>query len=204
MYKNKCIIQIGAHVGNTTNDPIFKEIDETTKMILVEPVPYLFDQLQENYKNKLQDISNIIFINKAASDFVGEIELTIPSVRNDFSKLPFWASQLASVNAYHAFVHIPQLITDKIKVKTTTIDEIIKDFDITEIDLLHTDTEGHDYNILMNYSFTIKPRQVLFEHKHMDGIFRIGERYEELSNKLLSYGYKKIYQNDEDTMFELE
>jgi hypothetical protein len=96
------------------------------------------------------------------------------------------------------------LITDKIKVKTTTIDEIIKDFDITEIDLLHTDTEGHDYNILMNYSFIIKPRKVLFEHKHMDGIFRIGERYEELSNKLLSYGYKKIYQNSEDTMFELE
>lgn len=24
MYKNKCIIQIGAHVGNTSNDPIYK------------------------------------------------------------------------------------------------------------------------------------------------------------------------------------
>jgi FkbM family methyltransferase len=203
MYKNKCIVQIGAHVGNTLNDPVFKEIDESTKMILVEPVPYLFNQLQHNYKNKLKDISNIVFINKAVSDFVGTIELTIPSERNDFTKLPFWASQLASVNSNHATGHISNLIIDTITVKTTTIDEIINDHGVTEIDLLHTDTEGHDYTILMNYSFKIKPRHILFEHKHMDGLFTIGNKYKELTVKLSRLGYRYVYQNIEDTMFEL-
>jgi hypothetical protein len=58
MYRNKSIIQIGAHVGNTSNDPIFNEIDETTKIVLVEPVPFLFNQLQTNYQQKLKDTSN--------------------------------------------------------------------------------------------------------------------------------------------------
>jgi FkbM family methyltransferase len=197
------ILQIGSHVGNTINDPIFSKVDNNSKMILVEPVPYLFNQLKDNYKNKMSDTSNIIFINKAVSNFIGEIELTVPSERNDFSKFPFWASQLASVNSNHATEHLPGIIVDKIKVKTTTIDEIINQYNIEEIDLLHTDTEGHDYVILMSYSFKIKPKKILFEHKHIDGLFTVGNKYEELSNKLKSVGYKKVYQNEEDSMFEL-
>ena len=203
MYSNKTIIQIGAHIGNIGNDPIYNHIDETTKLILVEPVPYLFSKLKNNYKNKLQNLNNIIFINEAVSDSISEIILTIPSLKNDFSKLPWYASQLASINPNHATGHIPNLITDEIKVKTTTIDTIVNNHKITNIDLLHTDTEGHDYTILMNYSFSIKPKQILFEHKHMDGIFTTGNKYIELTNKLLSLGYTKVYENIEDTMFEL-
>lgn len=203
MYKNKTILQIGSHVGNTENDPIFKEIDETTQMVLVEPVPYLFNKLKENYKTRLKDITRISFINKAVSNFVGELELNIPSERNDFSQLPAWASQLASVHSNHATDHIPHLIVDTIKVQTTTIDDIINDMGLTEIDLLHTDTEGHDYTILMDYSFSIKPRQVLFENKHMDGVCKKGINYETLTNKLVSMGYTRLFENTEDTMFEL-
>ena len=200
MLKGKTILQIGSHIGNTPNDPIYGEVDETTNLILVEPVPYLFNQLKTNYKNKNK---HVIFINKAVSDFIGEIELTIPSQINNFSNLPSWASQLASVNKNHAQGHLPNLIVDTIKVKTTTIDEIIKEYNISNIDLLHTDTEGHDYNILMNYSFIIKPLQILFENKHMDGLFTKGKKYDELANKLILLGYIKEYENDEDTMFRL-
>jgi FkbM family methyltransferase len=198
MYKNKTVIQIGSHIGNTQNDPIFKEIDETTQLVLVEPVKYLFDMLKDNYREK-----NVIFINKAVSDLIGEIELTVPSPKNDFSTLPVWASQLGSVDPYHATGHIPNLLVETIKVETTTIDQIIKDHDIKKIDLLHVDTEGHDYTILMNYSFTIKPQQVLFEHKHMDGLLKTGVRYIDLVYRLMILGYKKVYQNSEDSLFEL-
>lgn len=201
---NRTIIQIGSHVGNTCNDPIFNIVDNNTKLILVEPVPYLFEQLKNNYNKKFGDNHNIIFINKAVSDFIGEIEMTIPSEKNDFSKLPFWASQLASVNDNHAVGHISNLLVEKINVKTTTINEIVKEYNINEIDLLHTDTEGHDYTILMNYNFDIKPKQIIFEHKHMDGLFTTGHKYDKLLNKLMSLGYKKIQQNNEDTFFELD
>ena len=200
---NKTIIQIGSHVGNTWNDPIFNIVDNNTKLILVEPVSFLFEQLKNNYNNKFENNHNIIFINKAVSNFIGEIEMTIPSDKNDFSKLPLWASQLASVNNDHALGHISNLLVEKINVKTTTINEIVKEYNITQIDLLHTDTEGHDYTILMNYNFEVKPKQIMFEHKHMDGLFTIGIKYDELSNKLLSLGYKKTEQNSEDTTFQL-
>jgi len=203
MYTNKFIIQIGSHIGNTLNDPIFSEVNESSKLILIEPVPYLFDQLKNNYKIKMKDLSNVIFINKAVSNYVGEIALTIPSEKNDFSILPFWASQLASVNKNHARGHLPELLTDKIIVKTTTLDEIIKEYNIKKIDLLHIDTEGHDYVILMNYSFIIKPIKILFEYKHMDGLFTVGEKYKQLTTKLKLLGYKEKYKTEEDVMFEL-
>lgn len=200
MYKNKIIIQIGSHIGNTINDPIFKDIDNTTKLILVEPVPYLFNILKKNYINKLKDTSNIIFINKAVSNFTGIIELTIPSLKNDFRKLPFWASQLSSVNENHAINHIKGIITEKIKVPTTTINNIIKEHKICEIELLHIDTEGHDYEILMNYDFIIKPKKILFEHKHMDGFLKVGKKYSILVRRLFSLGYMIKSKDTEDTM----
>ena len=200
----KTIIQIGSHVGNTFNDPIFNTVDNNTTLILVEPVPFLFEELKNNYKEKTMNNKNIFFINKAVSDFIGEIEMTIPSLKNDFSKLPFWASQLASVNPDHALGHIHNLLVDKIMVKTTTINEIVKEYNIKEIHLLHIDTEGHDYTILMNYNFEIKPQKIMFEHKHMDGLLKVGPKYTELSNRLLSLGYIKIYQDTEDTVFELD
>ena len=70
-----------------------------TTLILVEPVPYLFNQLKKNYEKR--NINNITFINKAVSNYIGYIELTVPSQTNDFSKLPIWASQLASTNENH-------------------------------------------------------------------------------------------------------
>jgi FkbM family methyltransferase len=200
----KTIIQIGSHVGNTCNDPIFNIVDKDTKLILVEPVPYLFEQLKINYNKKFENNSNIIFINKAVSNFIGETEMTIPSEKNDFSKLPFWASQLASVNNDHALGHINDLLVEKINVETTTINEIVKEYNINQIDLLHTDTEGHDYTILMNYNFEIRPKQIMFENKHMDGLFTLGIKYDELTNKLLSLGYTKIQENGEDTTFQLD
>jgi len=201
---SKTIIQIGSHVGNTSNDPIFNIVDSDTKLILVEPVPFLFEQLKNNYNKKFENNHHIFFINKAVSNFIGEIEMTIPSEKNDFSKLPFWASQLASVNHDHALAHMHDLLVETIHVETTTINDIVKEYNINQIDFLHTDAEGHDYTILMNYNFEIKPKKIMFEHKHMDGLFTIGIKYDELSNKLLSLGYKKTEQNGEDTTFQLD
>lgn len=197
----KTIIQIGSHVGNTINDPIFNTINPDDKLILVEPVPYLFRKLKENYKNK--NLNNVYFINKAVSDFIGEIELTIPSERNDFSRFPPWASQLASVDRMHVHHHIGNLIAERILVPTTTISEIIREYDVKEIDFLNTDTEGHDYTILMDYDFKIKPKKILFEHKHMDGFGTVGKNYETLMKRLESLGYVFKEKTIEDTCVEL-
>lgn len=201
---NLSIIQIGSHIGKTQNDPIFNYVNKNTNLILVEPVPYLFKQLKLNYQNKLNSNSNIVFVNKAISDKEGKLKLTIPSESNDFTKLPFWASQLASVNPNHAKGHLPNLLVETIEVESITLDKLIQDYQVKNIDFLHTDTEGHDYNILMNYSFTIKPKRLMFEYKHMDGLYKHGDKFKKLIQKLETMGYRKIHQNDEDILLVLK
>ena len=203
MYKNKTVIQIGSHVGKSQNDPIFNYIDESTKLILVEPVPYLFNKLKDNYSKKLKNLDNVTFINKAVSNFIGELELTIPSEDNDYSKLPWWASQLSSVNKDHATNHIKELKVETIKVQTTTLNQIIEEYNITNIFLLHTDTEGHDKDIIENYNFNIKPTEILFENKHMDGYKKKGKKFHEFMAFLKSHGYILKNQNREDTRVKL-
>jgi len=197
----KCILQIGSHIGNTPNDPIYNLVNENTKLILVEPVPYLFNELKKNYKSK--NIKDITFINKAVSDSIKEIDLYIPSLKNNFNNFPYYASQLSSVNKDHIERHLKNLITEKIKVKTTTINNIIETYNIKNIDLLHTDTEGHDYNILMSYDFIIKPKYIMFEYKHIDGCFKVGEKLDILLNKLFLLNYKIINKDTEDITLKL-
>lgn len=199
----KCIIQIGSHIGDSCNDPIFNKVDENDKIILVEPVPYLFEILKQNYNKKFPN-NKFIFINKAVSNFIGQIKLTIPSLKNNFQEYPFWASQLSSVNSNHIKNHIPNLITEEIIVETTTLNKIIEEYNIEKIDLLHTDTEGHDFNIIMNYNFNIKPRQIMFEHKHMDGFLIHNKKFNKLIEHLDKLGYSIIYKDTEDTIVELK
>jgi hypothetical protein len=81
------------------------------------------------------------------------------------------------VNADHARQHLTGLIVEKRMVQTTTLNEIVKEYKIKEIDILHTETEGHDYRILMNYNYEIKPKKIMYEHKHMDGYNTVGNKY---------------------------
>lgn len=202
MYKT--IIQIGSHVGNTSNDKLFNTVKYYDNLILVEPVPYLFKLLKKNYNDKFGTNINRIFINKAVSNFIGEIEMTIPSEKNNWNEYPSWASQLASIDKNHiSNLFFPGFLVEKINVETTTINEIIREYNIKQIDLLDIDTEGHDYTILMGYNFEIKPHKIRFEHSHMDGFLQVGIRYQELTNKLLSLGYAKTEVDDENTTFEL-
>ncbi len=197
MSYNKTIIQIGAYIGDTKNDPIFNTIDQNTRVILIEPVPHYFELLQNNYKTKYPNHKHLIFINKAISTSSGYIELYIPSLKNDFSQFPSFIPQLVSIYSNHIPNHklrnpninYEDLIMETITVPTTTINDIINEYHINELFLLNIDTEGHDYEILMNYDFKVKPSILIFEHSHMDGITFLGPNYQYLKNKLESFDY---------------
>ena len=206
---NLKVLQIGSHIGKTENDPVFKSIKYNDNAIFVEPVPWLFEQLVKNYNEEYSN-NSFIFINKAVSNKNGKINLYVPSEKNDFSKYPFWVSQLSSVYENHIVNHatinsdINNLIVDEIKVETITLNEIISQFNIQSIELLHTDTEGHDYDILMNLDLQlIKPKRIMFEHKHTDGTNQIGIKYKKLLEYLKENGYTFYSNSEEDTIMEL-
>ena len=190
-------IQIGSHVGKTENDPVNKLIEDGAKGILIEPVPYLFQKLKRNYK---EFENNLVFINKAVSNKKGHIELFVPSDDNNFDNLPWWTSQLASVDENHATAHIPDLIMDSIRVETVTLDEIISECGVSSLTRLFSDTEGHDYEILMSLDFSVlRPLFIQFENKHMDGTFSRSEKYRGLIKHFNDHGYEVDSENAQDT-----
>ena len=198
MNKTFDFIQIGSHVGKTRNDPIYKAIEKGLCGILIEPVPYLFDQLVENYK-EFED--NLLFINKAVSARPGVITLYVPSKQNDFSKFPKWANQLASSNPDHIQDHLPELISEKITVPCITINQLIQNYGITTLRKLIVDTEGHDFTILKSLDLSLlRPNRIHFENKHMDGVNQRGERYKSLLNYFGRLGYEVERENTEDTV----
>lgn len=195
--------QVGAHVGNSSNDHIFKESFNNKQMILIEPVPYLFKQLQKNYLEKTKN-NTIQFKNYAVSNKDGVLELYVPSESNDFSRYPNWATQLASTNPEHIQRHFSDLIVEKISVPCFRLNTLIKELNISNIEYLIVDTEGHDYDILMDLDLSIvKPKKIQFENSHMDGVFLTGDKYTHLLNHFKEHGYEKIYEDKFDSIIKL-
>ena len=183
---------------------MFSNIKDDITYILIEPVPYLFEELCNNYKNK----KNVILLNIAISNYEGNLDLYIPSLKNNFDLLPSHANQLASVNENHLIIHIPNLIIDKITIKCKTINQIIKEYNINILDSIYIDTEGHDYDILMELDLSkVKPYNIIFENKHMDGtnsyLFENRPRYNYILKYFYSNNYKLVNETSEDTFITL-
>ena len=204
--KQKYIIQVGAHIGDTFNDFLFNNIKEDIQYLLFEPVPYIFKQLHENYRNK----KNVNLFNIAISDYNGSLSLYIPSEKNDFSKLVKWASQLASTNKNHIKTFIPNCIVDKIEVQCKTLNTIIEEYKIENLEAIYTDTEGHDYDILMDLDLSKhKPGMIVFENKHMDGPKHSLDKnncpkYKYLLNHFYKNDYKLISETCENTTIKIK
>lgn len=203
-------LYVGAHIGNTNNDYLYNKGVENKNIVLIEPVPYLFKELKENYKERTEK-NNISFLNIAVSNKDDIITLYIPSEKNNFSRCPDYSSQIASINPEHISKHIPWLIVDEIKVPSFRLNTILKNMETTQVDNLITDTEGHDYDILMDLDLNvIKPKTILFEHLHMDGvntsgnaINHKGEKYEKLLSHFKEHGYTVTKKDRMDTLITL-
>jgi FkbM family methyltransferase len=211
MEKHIDILQIGAHIGNSTNDPIYNTNLSNKSILLIEPVPFLYNILVHNYRVKcLTENVNVEILNIAISDKNGIIDIYAPSKDCDFSQLPHWISQIGSITDEHMHNHdifnrFPEFKVEKISVECKTLNTLIKEKNIKSIDRLIVDTEGHDYTILMALDLSLlKPKNIIFEHKYMDGTYKKGENYINLLNHFLQNGYKFIKEDDEDTYLSLE
>jgi FkbM family methyltransferase len=201
---NHCdIFQIGAHIGNSHNDPIFHTDLQDKSLVLIEPIPFLFDILKHNYS--IKPTSKINFLNVGVSDYDGEIEMFAPARDNDFANNPFFLNQMASVTdrylKYWEFdKRFPDFKFEKVKVECKRFNTIIKDLNISSIDHLYIDTEGHDHTILQDIDFSVlKPKTITFENAYIDGVLGKGVKYYDLIQYLKSHGYNIVNEDENDT-----
>ena len=161
----KNLIQIGANDGKRF-DEISKFIKKNNelKAILVEPVKKYFEELKKNYK----DFNNIKLENSAISKN-NEINF-LYCVKDKYLKN--YQDHIKGVNSHeikHLLNHnVKESHIEKIKVETLTFQNLIKKYNLTEIDLLYIDVEGYDDKIVLDFLDNSKLRPILiFEYVHI-------------------------------------
>jgi FkbM family methyltransferase len=163
-------VKIGANDGITA-DPCSDILLAHTNWrgLLIEPVPYCFERLQENFRDSRRFRLEQVAIGTAAGEatfyYVDE-----KAVR-DLTWLPPWFDQLGSFDRSHIVKHLDGALEPFIvecKVQVRPLSDVLLRNGIQEVHLLHVDTEGHDYEVLKTVDFAQHPPLSIFvEHKHL-------------------------------------
>lgn len=195
------VVQIGSNDG-TGGDPLFSLINSHPgwNALLVEPVPYLFARLKQNYAGR----PNLRFENAAIGETSGSLPFFIidPAAMQTLQDLPQWAEQLGSFDRDHIVKHLGPAISphvQEVNIPTLTLTELLTRHQIDRIDLLHIDTEGHDWRILSQLDLErFRPQVILFEYNHLSE-----EEYQAAMARLQKYYHVHILDINGDLLCEL-
>ena len=179
--KIKNLIQIGANDGVAFDDLNYFIKKFKINSVLVEPIKEIYDKLQNNYKN----FSFVKLENSAISD-----DNTINYLyKVDKKFLIFYGNHIPAISSFdkkHLIKHnVKNSHIKKERVKSLTIKELLKKYNITNLDLFFVDAEGYDGNIVNDFLDKTNFRSIIiFEYIHInDKIFK------SLIKKLLTKKY---------------
>lgn len=194
--KDVFFIQIGANDG-FVSDPLYKFIRrDKWQGVLIEPVDYLFKQLKANYAPINTD-NQLNFEQVAISNDTGSKEFYYVKSFTPSAEMPVYLNQQGSFNKEHlqkVKENFPKVEIGKMTIPCQTISNIIKKYKPKQVDLIHIDTEGHDYHIVKSIDFeSTKPNMVFFEHRHITQAQR-----DELKEIFSKYNYN-ILEEEYDT-----
>ena len=184
------LVVIGAHSGIHIKDLISEYVNQ--KVLLVEPVPYNYQILENDYKN-----NENIFISRNAIFDEAKKDNFYHVKKDSIKKLgKHWASQIGSFDKNHILNHKNKRfdITDDdiqiTEVEFITFQDLVKKYSINSINKLQIDVEGAEYKIMNSIDYNkIKIKNIFFESKHFDGTFTEGEKLKKIKDKLILNGY---------------
>jgi FkbM family methyltransferase len=184
------LVVIGAHSGIHIKDLISEYANQ--KVLLVEPVPYNYQILENDYKNnKNIFISRNAIFDEAKKDNFYHVK------KDSIKKLgKHWASQIGSFDKNHILNHKNKRFDIKdddiqiTEVEFITFQDLVKKYSINSINKLQIDVEGAEYKIMNSIDYNkIKIKNIFFESKHFDGTFTEGEKLKKIKDKLILNGY---------------
>ncbi|MDD1416950.1 FkbM family methyltransferase, partial [Dolichospermum sp. ST_con] len=179
-FKDCFFVNIGANDG-IENDPLYKFVKNNNwSGIYVEPGIESFTAL----KNNFNDTERFIFENIAITDFDGEIDLFFGTTYQHFSVSESYANWMYDVTP------------SKRLVPCLTPSSLLRKYNITNVDIISIDTEGHDGVILRNFPLeTIKPKVIIVEFIHVE---IAGSSVKDMQEYISSHGYR-CYLNEDRT-----
>lgn len=159
------VMNIGSMDGITFDEMHAYTTMYNFKGLYVEPIPYLFEKLTNNIKG------NNLFENSAISDYDGEIEMiTIDRKAIDSGLLHscFYGMSAVYPPKNGLGSEGDKQTVEKygilLKVPCITFDTLISKHNISKVDVIKIDAEGHDYKIFKQIDFLkLKPRVIRLE-----------------------------------------
>jgi FkbM family methyltransferase len=188
------LLMVGAHNGSKQKHAIL-DAARRGNVILLEPIPYLFDQLAQTFAG----IDNIHLERKCVAETAGKVAFFAPSP--EANTIAGWGDQLGSMNPDHARLVNPAFTAhiSKIEAESVTFAGLIATYGITSVGTLFTDTEGFDATIIPTFPFTsVMPKHIFFEYKHSDGVWIIGRKFGMLLCFLDMLGYNMLVEDVEN------
>jgi FkbM family methyltransferase len=170
---NLFFIQIGSHDGQQQDSLHDMVIRHNWAGIMVEPVPYVFQRLRRNYGH----LQGITFENVAIGPVDGSVPFYhLPDTDDpERAGLPVWFDGLGSLRREVLVGHeryIPDIHERLVEstVPCLTFESLCRRNGVEAVDLLNTDTEGYDYEILKSVDFNrIRPKLIVYESAHLTG-----------------------------------
>lgn len=146
----KTYIQIGTNSG----DDDFKKrcglLEEKSRIVLVEPHVKLNNYIERNYQ-EISEKHEVIIVNKAIVPQEG-----LKSIYIYFTEYEEWLSSAINRRSYDRFA-------SKINVDAITINSLLRELNIEEVEELHIDAEGLDYEILLSIDSAINIKMITCE-----------------------------------------
>lgn len=175
--KNVDTIEAGGGIG-TMSVFIRDQIGPKSKLIVLEPNPKLLEIIKKNFKlNKFEDFEKNIIIQKALS-------------YNEKSNVEFYEFDTPFENKINLGSYDFTKKTEKsFTVKTTNINNIIKNYKINDFQLI-MDVEGEEFNIIKEQNEWLnKCRYIMFEAHHDS------KKLKNILNSLKNNNFKLVKKN---------
>ena len=185
------LVVIGAHFGVWLKDKINEYKDK--EILLVEPVPYNYKILQNNYskQHNILICTNAVFSENKINSFYFVKKDSIHKLGKH------WASGIGSFDKQHILDHknkhfkVTEGDIEKIEIEFITFDNLVDKYEIKSIDSLQIDVEGAEFEILNSIDYKkVNIKNLQFESKHFDGTFSEGTKLESIKQKLINNGFK--------------
>lgn len=194
---NYVMVLVGAHNGAKSRANV-ERAAALGPVLLVEPVPWLFEALSQMYRG-----NPAVTLVQAAIAETDQDEIAFFAPTPQANAVAPYGDQLGSLDPAHAAAHDPALAgaVQEITTRALSFRALIAAYGIDHIDTLVTDTEGYDARILATFPFELfRPRQILFEFKHSDGTYHMGRRLAALLVRLEDLGYRNRVMNNENCL----
>jgi len=168
-YPEAFFVEVGANDGEAEDQLRPHILKHRWRGIMVEPVPWIFERLRANYGH----LERVELANVAIADHDGTLPFYHLAEAAEGEPLPGWYHTIGSFSR-DAVLGNARQISDierrlvETEVPTLTFDSLLARHGAPRVDLVLTDTEGHDWEIIRSIDLaTHRPRLVVYEHYHL-------------------------------------